>query len=223
MVVKWSYLGIVPYGQTLMLMRQLRGQIAAGKHDEHILLLQHPTVITRGNSEKGPDSGLAIPRLELEQGGVQIVDTDRGGKTTLHSPGQLVGYFILDLKRRNLKIKDFVLDVVETLRRVLDSYDIEAHSDEALPGLFTDEGKIAFLGFNVKQHVTTHGFALNVNNDLSFFDHIVPCGMQDVNITSMKQVTGQRFSLFDVYWRFITYFSDMYGDELEEVFIEDFE
>ncbi len=220
--VRWSYLGIVPYAETVELMQAIRTRIHQDQQPDQILLLQHNPVITRGLSEKGTEKGLVLPRPEIEQKGIRIIDTDRGGQTTFHGPGQLVGYCMLDLKRRNLKIREFVMEILDVLSLVLDSYGMESVKDEKEPGIFVSGEKIAFIGLNVKQNVTTHGFSLNVNNDLKYFDYIVPCGMETCQVTSMEEIDGNRFSIFDVYWRFITYFADHFGDELEEVVVEDF-
>jgi lipoate-protein ligase B len=223
MNVKWSYLGVLPYGHTLDLMQRLRERIVADGADDILLMLQHKSVITRGNSEKGTDGGLLLPADEIRRLGIDIQQADRGGKTTFHGPGQLVGYLLVDLKRRGMKVKEFVHEVTEITVQVLDSYGISGRIDEKLPGVFVDDSKIAFFGFNVKNNVTAHGFSLNINNNLKPFSYVEPCGLKNASVTSMEKIGGQRFSIFDVYWRFITYFGDRFGDELEEVFVEDFE
>ncbi len=222
MEIRWSYIGLVPFKNTIQLMERLREEVFDRKSSDKLLLLQHHPVITRGSSFAGDESDITIPVEELKNRGIDIVDTDRGGKTVFHGPGQLVGYFIVDLKRRKKAIKPFVMDVANVLKSVLDSYGIDSVVDEHYPGLFVDGKKIAFLGFNVKKNVTTHGFALNINSDLEYFEYVVPCGLLDVKVTSMEEVTGHQFSVFDVYWRFITYLADLYGDDLEEVVVEDF-
>jgi lipoyl(octanoyl) transferase len=222
MIIKWSYLGVVPYQPAMELMAQLRAEVEKGAPD-HILLLQHDPVITRGSSQKkSSDAGLTRSPEEIQSQGIQIVDTDRGGQTTVHGPGQLVGYMIVDLKRKKMKLKDFVFQVMETVKATVDSYGLETRIDQNLPGLFVEQKKVAFCGFNVKQHVTTHGFSINVNNDLKPFGLIVPCGNEETSITSMEMETHRRHSIFDVYWRFITNYADISQEDMEETFIEDF-
>lgn len=205
------------------MMERIRNNVIEENAPDHIFLLQHRPVVTLGKSQKDSDDSLLLSRFEMEQKGVEIIQTNRGGKTTLHSPGQLVGYIVSDLRRRKLGIKDFVFQVVEAIHCVLKSYGVDARIDQKLPGLFVADRKIAFLGMNVKHNVTTHGFAINVNNDLRYFDMIVPCGQKKGGVTSLSQEFGRRFSIFDVYWRFVTCFAHQFGDEMEEIQIRDFD
>jgi len=220
MTIKWSFLGLTEYEKALALQHDLRDQVADGSSVDYMLLLSHPAVITRGYSERG-DDGLIEPRERFQQEGIEIIDVDRGGKTTFHGPDQLVGYLVFDLKRRKLKVRQFVEEVADVIIMVLDSYGIEAHYNQDDPGIEVEQGKIAFLGFNIQKGVTTHGFALNVGRDVKPFSYIVPCGKMNRKITSMELVRGRAFSIYDVYWRFITAFGEHFSEELEEVFVDD--
>ena len=217
MNVKWSYLDLVRYKDAIDLMSRLREKVRNGDNEDYLLLLQHYPVITRGNSEWGKEGGLKMPRREIERRGIEVVDSDRGGKTTYHGPGQLVGYMVMDLARRKLGPKVFVRTVLEIIQAMLDTYDIDAKIDDKRPGLYVDGEKIAFVGLNIKHNVTTHGFSLNVKNDLKESQYFVPCGMNDIRLTTMEKVTGINHSVFDVYWRFVTFWADRISDELWEI------
>jgi lipoyl(octanoyl) transferase len=218
-MIKWSYLGLTPYDKALKLQLELRAQVQAGEAPDYLLLLSHPPVVTRGVSDRGND-GLIEPRERFEAEHIPIFDIERGGKTTYHGPDQLVGYLVVDLKRRGLKTRVFVEKVAEAVVAVIDSYGIDAHYDESDPGIVVDDRKIAFLGFGVQKNVTMHGFGLNVGRDLKPFAYIVPCGRLGRKITSMEEETNRAFSMYDVYWRFVTAFASIFNDEVEEVFVD---
>jgi lipoate-protein ligase B len=218
-MIKWSYLGLTPYERALKLQFDLRTQVQTGASPDYLLLLSHPPVVTRGVSDRGND-GLIEPRERFDAERIPIHDIDRGGKTTYHGPDQLVGYLIFDLKRRGLKTRVFVQKVAESIVAVVDSYGIDAHYDDNDPGVVVDDRKIAFLGFGVQKNVTMHGFGLNVGRDLKPFAYIVPCGKLGRKITSMEEETNRAFSMYDVYWRFVTAFATIFNDEVEEVFVD---
>jgi lipoyl(octanoyl) transferase len=219
MTIKWSYLGLTPYERALALQTELREQVLGGAAHDYLLLLNHPSVVTRGVSDRGTD-GLLEPRERFAAENIPIYDIDRGGKTTYHGPDQLVGYLVFDLKRRELKTRQFVERVAEVIVAVLDSYGIDALYDDDDPGVVVANRKIAFLGFSVKKNVTMHGFGLNVGRDLKPFDYIVPCGKVGRRITSMEDETNRAISMYDLYWRFVTAFGEHFSDTLEEVFVD---
>jgi lipoate-protein ligase B len=216
MTIKWSFLGLTPYEKALALQLDLRNQLLEGSAVDFLLLLSHPPVVTRGYSERG-DAGLLQPRETFAAEGIQIVDVDRGGKTTYHGPDQLVGYFIFNLNRREIKPRDFVESVGQTLVEVLDSYGIEAVYNQADPGVEVDGKKIAFLGFSIHKGISMHGFSLNMGRDLKPFSYIVPCGKEGRRITSMEELTGTGYSIFDLYWRVVTVIGQDFEDEMEEI------
>ncbi len=217
MTIKWSFLGQTPYERALALQKDLRAQLIEGSAVDFLLLLTHPPVVTRGYSERG-DSGLLQPRETFSKEGIPIIDVDRGGKTTYHGPDQLVGYLIFNLTRRGIKPREFVETVAHVLIEVLDSYGIEATYNEEDPGVEVDGRKIAFLGFNIHHGITMHGFSLNLGRDLKPFSYIVPCGKMGRQITSMEELTGMSFSIFDAYWRVVTVMGHHFNDNMEEVF-----
>ena len=179
-------LGRRRYGPVLELQRMLCRQRAAGELDRDLLLLvEHEPVVTLGRSTRS--ASLPIPRGLLEQRGVEVFEVERGGDVTLHAPGQLVGYPILDLTGWRRDLHWYLRQLEEVLIRALAVLAISAERNPGKTGVWTGGRKIASIGIHVKQWVTMHGFALNVSTDLSLFDLIVPCGIPDVVMTSVRQ------------------------------------
>jgi len=182
-------LGRRRYGPVLELQRMLCRQRAAGELDRDLLLLvEHEPVVTLGRSTRS--ASLPIPRGLLEQRGVEVFEVERGGDVTLHAPGQLVGYPILDLTGWRRDLHWYLRQLEEVLIRALAVLAISAERNPGKTGVWTGGRKIASIGIHVKQWVTMHGFALNVSTDLSLFDLIVPCGIPDVVMTSVRQCAG---------------------------------
>ncbi len=177
-------LGRVPYGDALALQRDIARRVITGEipHDV-LLLLQHPHVITLGRSYKGKTL-VASPEY-LRSKGVELVEVDRGGDITYHGPGQLVGYPIFDLKRHTRDLHWYLRQVEEALIVALGAVGISASRRGGLTGVWVDNRKIASIGVHARDWVTWHGFALNVTTDLSYFDLMVPCGISDVQMTSV--------------------------------------
>ncbi|HSJ75487.1 MAG TPA: lipoyl(octanoyl) transferase LipB [Gemmatimonadales bacterium] len=190
-------LGSRPYAEVLELQRSLARQRVSGELAEDLLLLvEHEPVVTLGRRTQ-PQS-LPLSATELNRRGVQQYEVERGGDATFHGPGQLVGYPILDLREHREDLHWYLRTLEEALIRGLDALSIPAERNPGLTGVWTRGRKIASIGIHVKQWVTYHGFALNVNTDLSYFDLIVPCGIQDVVMTSVAMELGRTD---DVLWR----------------------
>jgi lipoyl(octanoyl) transferase len=206
-----GYLGRVPYAGTSALQIKLRDALLAGRGEEHLLLLEHPSVFTLGrNADPGDvvaDSGW------LDIRGVEVHETDRGGQATYHGPGQLVGYPIVDLKPDRRDVRRYVRDLEEVLIRTLADYGVEA--EPALSprpvGVWVGDRKIASLGIHLRHWVTTHGFALNVTTDLTFFSGIVACGMQSAPMTSIEELTGAAPPLDEVAERVVVHFAEVFA------------
>jgi lipoyl(octanoyl) transferase len=179
-------LGRQPYADALELQRELRLRRSAGELDHDVLLLtEHPPVVTLGRGTRS--TSLPHPPVLLERRGAEVFEVERGGDVTFHGPGQLVGYPIVDLTghRRDLhwylrRLEDVIIAAVERLG-------VPAGRTPGLTGVWTAGRKIASIGIHVKQWVTLHGFALNVATDLSWFDLIVPCGIEQVVMTSLAE------------------------------------
>jgi len=160
---------------------------------DFLLLLEHYPVITIGKS--GNDLNILFNEDALKNKGVSVYHTDRGGDVTYHGPGQLVGYPILNLRYYKKDVKWYVKSLEEVLIRVLNEYGIKAEIIPKLIGVWVKNKKIASIGVRIRKWITTHGFALNVNNDLIPFSYIIPCGIKDVDITSMKEVLNKEIDM----------------------------
>jgi lipoate-protein ligase B len=189
-------LGTMPYHEAWELQRRLAARIADGEAPETLLLLEHPHTYTIGR-RGGREHLLASP-FELEARGAALIESDRGGDITYHGPGQLVGYPLLDLRRRGGDVHRYLRDLEETLIRTLAEYGLRGRREPALTGVWLGEEKVAAIGVKVSRGVTMHGFALNVNTDLSYFDLIVPCGIRNRGVTSLGKLLGEEVPLSDV-------------------------
>jgi lipoyl(octanoyl) transferase len=184
-------LGLLAYGDALELQRRLARERISGELPQDLLLLvEHPPVVTLGRSAKERNL-LASPAL-LAARGVELFEVERGGDVTFHGPGQLVGYPIIDLKRHKRDLHWYLRSVEEALIRSLGELGIPAERNTGFTGVWTAgrERKIASIGVHARDWVTWHGFALNVTTDLSYFALMVPCGIQEVTMTSVAQELG---------------------------------
>ena len=183
-------LGHRGYVETLDLQRTLCRRRMAGELDRDLLLLvEHEPVVTLGRGTR--TSSLPLPAAELERRGVAVHEVERGGDVTYHGPGQLVGYPILDLREHREDLHWYLRRLEDTLIGALGRLGITAGRNPGLTGVWTAGRKIASIGIHVKQWVTFHGFALNVTTDLAPFGLIVPCGIQDVVMTTMAAELGR--------------------------------
>jgi lipoyl(octanoyl) transferase len=178
-------LGRVAYGEALALQQQIVAARKLGQTMDHLLLLEHPHVITLGRN--GRMEHLLASDEILSRAGVSFYATDRGGDVTYHGPGQLVGYPILDLREWKRDVGAYVRAIEQVIIDTLDSYGIAASRIPKLTGVWVDGRKIAAIGVHLSRWVTSHGFALNVNTDLTYFQYIVPCGLTKP-VTSLSQL-----------------------------------
>ncbi len=188
-------LGLLSYREASKLQLQLHSQVADGLRPDTLLLLEHPHVITLGR--RGRMDDILIGRPELDSLGIEVHHTDRGGEVTYHGPGQLVGYPIINLRRWGGGPLKYVRALERMLVDTLEEFGISATSEGHPTGVWVDDRKIAAIGVKVGRRVTTHGFALNVSTDLSFFQHIVPCGMPLAPVTSINQETSDSVAVGD--------------------------
>jgi lipoyl(octanoyl) transferase len=187
-------LGLVPYAEALSLQERLVVDRREGRVPDTLLLLEHPHVITLGTSSR-PEHVLVDTR-ERERRGIELFQAGRGGDVTYHGPGQLVGYPILDLKPDRRDLHRYLRDLEEVLIRATTSFGLRAGRSPGQTGVWTDGGKLAAIGVRVSSGwITSHGFALNVCNDLSFFGTIVPCGIPDRDVTSLSTELGRQMSV----------------------------
>jgi lipoate-protein ligase B len=179
-------LGSLPYAEALALQERLRGARQADAIPDALLLLEHPPVYTRGRLTG--EAELHFPQEWYAQRGIEIFEVDRGGRATYHGPGQLVGYPIV----RVGPIVEFLRTIEHAIVAALAGEGIDARGAEDRPtGVWVGERKIASLGIHVQRRVSTHGFAVNVDNDLAPFEWIVPCGLAGVTMTSVARESGQ--------------------------------
>lgn len=181
-------LGVVPYGEALELQRAVAEQRIRDEIPDTLLLLEHPPVVTLGRGWKS--TSLPLPLEALERRGIEVFEIERGGDVTYHGPGQLVGYPILHLEQHRPDLHWYLRQIEETLIVALGALGISAERNQGYTGVWTKGRKIASIGIHVKQWVTWHGFALNVTTDLSPFELIVPCGIPNVEMTSIAKEAG---------------------------------
>ena len=193
-------LGLVPYGEALELQRSLAGAVSQGAIPDTVVFLEHPPVVTIGRRTE-TDVELHIP----DDAAVEIAETDRGGKSTFHGPGQLVCYPILDLGRHGKDVKRYVRDLEEALIRTLAALGLDGVRYDGLTGVWMPPAngvgprKIASIGVHVSRWVTTHGYALNVDLDPApFTEWITACGLEDAQFTTMARELGRELTVADV-------------------------
>jgi lipoyl(octanoyl) transferase len=186
--------GLVPYAEALDLQKALERARQAGSVEDVLLLLEHPPVYTRGRRSQSPELPMGEEWYRAQ--GIDIVDTDRGGRVTYHGPGQLVGYPIMSLKPYRDDIHEYIRRMESAIIAALADVGIAAGPIDGLTGVWTHEPrKIASIGVHVSRGVTTHGFAINVNNDLQPFEWIVPCGMENCRMTSVARELHAQFDM----------------------------
>jgi lipoate-protein ligase B len=205
-VVVWN--GCVQYAQALDLQMKICEYKKHGFDRDVLLLLEHPPTITLGRN--GSPSHLLAKEEDLISRGVGLWNVDRGGDITFHGPGQLVGYPILSLRAGERDVHGYMRNLEESLIRLLAVYDIHGERDTRFTGVWTAKGKIAAMGVHLSRWITRHGFALNVNTDLSFYKMIVPCGIAGRNVTSMKEHLSRAVDMTEVAERYIPEFSTVF-------------
>src|SRR6476469_187099 len=212
-------LGQVPYREAWELQRSLAGAVSQGAIPDTVLFLEHPPVVTLGR-RTDESAELHIP----ESAAVELVETDRGGKSTYHAPGQLVCYPILDLQRHGRDVKEYVRKLEEALIQTLAAFDIAGERIEGLTGVWLTRPprKIASIGVHVSRWVTTHGYALNVDLDPApFTDWITACGLEDAMFTTIARERDRPVTVDEVRPHAVAALEDVFRLELEELPAED--
>ena len=190
------WLGLVSYTDGLRMQEQAVEQIKTGDGSERLLLLEHPHVFTLG---RGADPiNILASREQLQSHSIEVHETGRGGDVTYHGPGQLVGYPIINLKPDRCDVHRYVRDVEEVLIRTIADFGVTGERIKGLTGVWVGNEKIAAIGVRIARWITSHGFALNVNTDLSYFRMIVPCGITDKGVTSLSQILGRQIQMQEV-------------------------
>jgi len=207
-------LGLTPYLDAWELQRTLASEVQSGERPDTVILLEHPPVVTLGR--RTADDEVHVP-ADAE---VELVETDRGGKSTFHGPGQLVCYPILDLNRHGRDVRKYCRDLEEALIRTLAAFDLEATRIEGLTGVWLERPprKIASIGVHISRWVMTHGYALNVDLDPApFTDWITACGLEDAMFTTIARELDRPVSVDEVRPHAIAALEEVFGLELEEL------
>jgi lipoyl(octanoyl) transferase len=202
--------GRVSYADGLALQRSLVEARRAGHIDDVLLLLEHPHVLTLGSrGDRGRSHILATSEV-LHSRGVEVCDTGRGGDITYHGPGQLVGYPIMDLRPDRCDVHRYVRDIEEVLIRTAADFGVHTQRVDGLTGVWAGRDKLAAIGVRIARWITSHGFALNVTTDLSYFNLIIPCGIVDRGVTSLARLAARPVDAADVQNRVVTHFCDVF-------------
>ncbi|MCC7499558.1 MAG: lipoyl(octanoyl) transferase LipB [Bryobacterales bacterium] len=208
-------LGRMGYSQAFELQRKLVDERKRGLIPDQFLIVEHPHVITMGRN--GHEENVLAGGPILERAGIEFHQTDRGGDVTYHGPGQIVGYPILDLKDWRRDVVAYVRGVEQAIIGALGDFGIVAGRVEGATGVWTDGAKIAAIGIHISRWVTSHGFALNVDTDLSYFQYIVPCGLTKP-VTSVREL-GNEATRAQVTARLIEHFARVFDREPAEPFL----
>jgi lipoate-protein ligase B len=205
-------LGLTDYRTAYGLQKRLHEARVKGLTGDVLLLLEHTPTFTIGKSGKIENVLVSGPQLDAE--GISLYFIDRGGDVTYHGPGQIVGYPILDLKSRGRDVRRFVTEIEEMLIRTLRDYSIPGERDANHPGVWVGGKEVAAIGLSVRKWVSMHGFALNVNCNLSHFALINPCGFHDRKATSMVEILGEDMPIDGVLGRLIAHYAEVFDAEV---------
>lgn len=204
-------LGLSPYQQTWDLQKKLQSRRIKNEIEDTVLLVEHEPVYTFGKN--ADDNHL----LQNYPDDVNIFHIERGGDITYHGPGQLVGYPIIDLHNYKMSISWFMRSLEDVIINTLMHYDIAANRKEGLTGVWVKDEKIAALGVRISRWVTMHGFALNVNTQLHYYDSIIPCGIFEYGVTSMEKVLRKEIDMDEVKHVLIQQFENVFNSHLTSV------
>ena len=204
-------LGLSPYQQTWDLQKTLQSRRIKNEIEDTVLLVEHEPVYTFG---KNADENHL---LQNYPDNVNIFHIERGGDITFHGPGQLVGYPIIDLHNYKMSISWFMRSLEDVIINTLMHYDIAANRKEGLTGVWVKDEKIAALGVRISRWVTMHGFALNVNTQLHYYDSIIPCGIFEYGVTSMEKVLRKEIDMDEVKHVLIQQFENVFNSHLTSV------
>ncbi len=198
-------LGMSSYETVWGLQKELQARRISGKIGDHLLLVEHEPVYTLGKiSHKSH-------LLRSNDHGISVIQTDRGGDITFHGPGQLVGYPILDLHRYHRSVSWYMRSLEKIIIDVLSDFKINADRKKGLTGVWIQDEKVAALGVRISRWVTMHGFALNVDPDLSFYEGIIPCGIRDFGVTSMATLLGHDIDMSAVKKALVNHFKTIFN------------
>ena len=200
-----DYLGVVPYELALKQQQRLAQARAEGDIPDVVLLLQHPPVFTIGRF-RGEEDIIVPPN------GIEVFPTNRGGSITYHGPGQLVGYPVLNLKENGLGVREYIWKLEAVIIKLLLNFGIQGCRVAKHPGgVWVGDQKVCSIGIHVSRYITTHGFALNVNTDLRYFEDIKPCGLKNTVMTSISKLLGYSVEVEAIIESWLQSFSEIFG------------
>jgi lipoyl(octanoyl) transferase len=211
--------GVVPYEEARLAQKRIEAARTAGEVPDVLLLLEHPPVYTKGRRSSSDELPMGEDWYRMQ--GIDVRKTDRGGRVTYHGPGQLVGYPIVDLRAMDDDVHVYVRDMERTVIEALDDWNVEAEPIDGLTGIWVrnagGDRKIGSIGVHVSRGITTHGFAVNVSNDLQPFEWIVPCGIEGCQVTSLSRELGAEQELDAFATTIASTFAGVYAREPREV------
>ncbi len=222
-------LGLTSYRQAWELQREIFRGVVASEEEDTLILVEHPHVYTFG---RGADMGnFLLSEEQLQEIGAEKFEIERGGDVTYHGPGQLVGYPILNLAHFKEDLGWYLRALEDTIIKVLATYDIEGFRIAGRTGVWVNsssagvpagslEEKICAIGVHASRWCTMHGFAFNVNTDLSYFAHIIPCGISDRGVTSLEKLIGRKIPMDEVINRYVEAFETVFSVTFEESIIQ---
>ncbi|MDA3861461.1 MAG: lipoyl(octanoyl) transferase LipB [Melioribacteraceae bacterium] len=192
-ILKYSDLGLIDYQKAWDLQHSLFEKRRANTIDDTLLLLEHPHTYTFGKS--ADKSNLLFDDEELKKREISLFDIDRGGDITYHGPGQIVGYAIIDLKIWEQDTHKYLRALEEVIIQTLAEYGIVSGRIENHTGVWVEDKKICALGIKVSRWISMHGFALNINTDMNLFNGIIPCGIENKGVVSLKEIIGENIPI----------------------------
>lgn len=212
-------LGVMPYEEAFALQESLVAKRSQGKMCDTLILLEHPPVVTLTRAKAA--GNIIVPLEKLKNEGIALHKTNRGGDITYHGPGQLVGYPILDLNDHGKDLHRYVHTIEEMLIKVLKDYGVEGHRERGYPGVWVKGEKIAAIGIAVKKGwISMHGFSLNIDCRLDHFALIIPCGIKNKSVTSLRKALGKPVDKQQVRQRLLQHFSDLFHLNVKTLALE---
>ena len=213
-VCKLRRLGRIDYSDALAMQEGMVRLRREGKIPDTLLLLEHPHVVTLGSGSD--EAHVLVDAAQQELLGLSVHQSTRGGDVTYHGPGQIVGYPVCQLSEEERDAHDYLRRLEEVLIRTVADFGIEAKRHPEYTGVWVGDYKIAAIGVRLTRWITSHGFALNVDPDLSYFDTIVPCGIAEKQVSSMRKLLGRRLDLNAVETRIAHHFGQVFGRKMVE-------
>lgn len=208
-ILCYADLGFIDYKEAWDLQNNIHEDRVAGKINDYLFLLEHPNTYTLGKT--ADRSHLVGSEDFLKEKNISIYDIDRGGDITYHGPGQVVGYPIINLKDWHQDTHKYLRALEEVIIRVCFEFGLVGRRDPKYTGVWIDESKIAAIGIKVSRWVTMHGFAFNVNTDLSLFNGIIPCGIADKSVTSLSKEVNNKIEIDNVKSLLLKHFKEVFG------------